>query len=302
MKFGEFVNNKNLSEYMVESIETVEELDTLNEELELLEAQLNEFLGLGKVADKIKSGAERLSKFSSSTDKAIDTKKKEARDYVDAKKAEIEAAAKGVKYAAERKVNAAKDAVTKKVEDIKTSAEENREEMKRRKEEIGKRFSNVLANAKNVFQKFGTAVVDSLTPEQKELAKELAPIFNKLKRGGVVTGDQALSIFAAVQSGITHGGDFPTKKAYDVNLKKLRSQPGLASFSFSVSYNKGPGAQENIDTSSLNKQRVEEPKEEIKAVETLAKKTPKAKKEVEVEISDKAKAAVKRSAKWLDKK
>lgn len=240
MKFTEYLNNKVLCESLVEELNESYEIESLNEELDLMEAQLNEFLGLGKVAEKIKKGAERLSGLSDKADKKIEDTKTAAKDFVDKKKNDIKNDIQGAKYSLERKKNAIVDAGKKKVEDIKSGIEAEKEEMAARKKEIGDKFNRVLTKSKDVFSKFGSAVVDALTPEQKELAKELAPLFNKMKRGGTLSGDQALSVIAAVNAGITHGGDFPTKKAFDKHLTTLRAQPGLASFSFAVSYNRGP--------------------------------------------------------------
>ena len=93
-------------------------------------------------------------------------------------------------------------------------------------------------------------------------------------------------VIAAVLAGITHGEDFPTKKAFDKQLKALRSQPGLSSFGFSVSYNRGASEVKEEEpkevtkptpkTKATPKAKVEEPEEEVVAPrkrtsETVAK-------------------------------
>lgn len=227
MKFTQYLSDKVLCESVIEQLNEEVEIDELNESLELMEAELNEFLGLGKLASKVKGAAEKLGGFSDKADKKIDAAKEAAKKKIDDTK-------KGVQTFAKKTV----DDTKKTVAELGDKATAKKDELVAKKNELKAKFSNVLKKSKDVFAKFGEEAISALKPAQKELAVELAPLFTKMKKGRAIGGEQALMVIAAVLAGVANAdGGFPTKSEYEKKLSYLRSQPGLASFAFTAKYN-----------------------------------------------------------------
>jgi len=234
MKFTQYVNNEILCESLLASVEEPTELETLVEEVALIEDTLNEFLGLGKLADKLTDRAKGKAK------DAREKQKEETKSYFEKQKEErarIRAKEEKGKALA-GKIADVSGKIDKKVSEIGDRATAAKDAVIAKKDELKASFGKVLKGAKDVFTKFGEESMAKLTPKQKELATELAPLFNKMKRGRSITGEQSLMVIAAVLAGIANAdGGFPSKADYDKQLTRLRTLPGMHSFAFSVKYN-----------------------------------------------------------------
>jgi hypothetical protein len=317
MKFRESLNYGELSESLILSLNEEEQFVELEQELELMESVLNEFLGLNKLATKIKERADKKAvdrqasvyEKERATNAALELKKKQAEEKAAKEKEKIESAKEKSNGLADKIAG-----VSKKIDDkIKTVAElraNDKEEMSKRKEEIKKRFTSVVDKSKKAFDSLSKTVVDALTPEQKELASELAPLFRKLTRGANLSGDDTLKILAAVQSGVGKPGQFPTKKDFDKKLASIKALPGFETFHFSVTADKEASAQ----LARIEKIRAGVDKKNAQAKVDEKKETPKAeakeekkevKKEKETPVSDADVADVRkrlgRQSKWLNK-
>lgn len=318
MKFRESLNYGELSESLILSLNEEEQMDELNEELEQMEEVLNEFLGLNKLATKIKERAEKKAvdrqasvyEKERATNAALELKKKQAEEKAAKEKEKIDTAKEKSAGVADKIANVSKAAddkiasAKKTVAELKSSAKET---IEAKKADLKQKFTSVVDKSKKAFDSMSKTVVAALTPEQKELAEELAPLFRKLTRGANLSGDDTLKILAAVQSGVGKPGQFPTKKDFDKKLASIKALPGFTTFHFSVTADKETSAQlariEKVRAGVDKKiaQDVVDAKKETPKVET--KEEPKKEKETpvsDVDVAD-VRSRLKRQTKWMQK-
>lgn len=212
MEFRNFINTTMLCEELVESVQG-EELETLFEELYIMESELNELFGLGKAADKLK-------KLSDKGDEVAAKAKEKAKDVVDT-----------AKYAAK---NMAKEAKDKIVGDAKAVGQAHKEIAVAAKDKAVALFGKSQDAFKEMW---GKAMKTELTPEQKATVEELKAIFSKMTTGKYLNREESLKVLA---SGLAGGedGKFPSIKAYNKQLERLRTTPGLNQIQISVKINK----------------------------------------------------------------
>lgn len=325
MKFRESLNYGELSESLILSLNEEEQFVELEQELELMESVLNEFLGLNKLATKIKERADKKAvdrqasvyEKERATNAALELKKKQAEEKAAKEKEKIDTAKEKSTGLADKIANVSKKADEKVASAKKTVAElkdAGKEALDKKRADLKQKFTSVVDKSKKAFDSLSKTVVDALTPEQKELASELAPLFRKLTRGGNLSGDDTLKILAAVQSGVGKPGQFPTKKDFDKKLASIKALPGFETFHFSVTADKEASAQlariEKIRAGVDKKNaqaKVEEKKESPKAEAKEEKKEVKkeVKKEKETPVSDADVADVRkrlgRQTKWMNK-
>lgn len=216
-KFLDYVNDTLLVESVIDSVEG----DELNETFEVLceaEEQLNELLGLGKLADKLKS-------LSTKGDKKVEDVKKGAKDALETGK--------------EAAKNIAKETVGKLATDAKEVGKSFKEigefagkKASEKAEAVKEKFVQVTGQAREALKKMFKGVA-SASDDQKKVLADLAPLFEKLENGKSVGGADCLKVLAAVL-GMDASGQTPSFKVYQKQLEKLRTTPMLSSFRFSV--------------------------------------------------------------------
>ena len=93
---------------------------------------------------------------------------------------------------------------------------------------------NIASKAQDAFKEvWGKAIKEKLNPEQEKLVDELKGIFTKMGNGKFLAGEEALKVIAAVLAGGSTEG-IPSFKAYNKQLERLHTTPGLASIKLSV--------------------------------------------------------------------
>ena len=213
-QFTSWLEDNLLAESLIENVEK-NELDELNLFLTESEIQLNEFLGLGKLAKKVGAFSEKADKKAEDVkkgvketgekiayigkgikDQAVDTVKEIARGNIDA--------AKGVKKIAQEKAT-----------------------------DIKEKFVKVSQASKEILKQWHQKATE-LSPEQKKTLDELQPLFDRLVDGKKLASADTIKIIAAVQAGTKEAGHFPSYKAYTKQLETLRTLPGISSFKFTV--------------------------------------------------------------------
>jgi len=215
-----YIDNSMIAESLVESVD-VEELDTLAEELLLIEGELNELFGFRKIASKLRTKADeyagKLEKVSDEGDKKVAT----ARKFVDDK---AKAAGKFV----DDKATSARKFVSDKAETAGKAIEKKKEDVK---DSVVKSFGAT----QEAFKKFFN--IKNLTAEQEATKKDLEPLYEKIMNGKTISGADTLKILAAVLAGAEEAGKVPGFKKYQNQLTRLRTTPGMSSFKFSVKAN-----------------------------------------------------------------
>lgn len=216
-KFLDYVNDTLLVESVIDSVEG----DELNETFEVLceaEEQLNELLGLGKLADKLKS-------LSTKGDKKVEDVKKGAKDALETGK--------------EAAKNIAKETVGKLATDAKEVGKSFKEigefagkKASEKAEAVKEKFVQVTGQAREALKKMFKGVA-SASDDQKKVLADLAPLFEKIESGKSVGGEGAIRVLASILA-MDASGQTPSFKAYQKQLERLRTTPMLSSFRFSV--------------------------------------------------------------------
>ena len=201
MNFNEYVNQHVFCSQLVESVEDTS-LVTLVEELEICEAELNEFLGLGKAAEKLKS-------LNKTADEKLEKAKEKVKDVADT-----------AKYAASNMAREAKDKI---VGDAKAVGQAHKEIAVAAKEKLMTLFSKSQSVFKEIW---GNVSKKNLSPEQQQVLMDLASANEKMSTGKFLNAEDSIKVLAAILAG---KGQVPSAKAYTAQLEKLRSIPGMAS-------------------------------------------------------------------------
>lgn len=223
-KFLDYVNDTLLVESVINDVEVTE----LSETFEVLceaEVRLDEFLGLGKLADKLKGASEKA-------DKKVADVKKGAKDFAKEAGEAYGSAKDAVK-------NAAKETAGKIATDAKEVGKSFKEigefagkTAKEKAEAVKDKFVQVSAQAREGLKKIFSNIKDA-SEDQKKVLADLAPLFEKIEAGKSVGGAGAISIMAAVLA-MDASGATPSYKSYQKQLEKLRTTPMLSSYRFSV--------------------------------------------------------------------
>lgn len=216
-KFLDYVNDTLLVESVINDVEVTE----LSETFEVLceaEVRLDEFLGLGKLADKLKGASEKA-------DKKVADAKKGAKEALETGK---EAAKNIAKETAGKIATDAKE-VGKSFKEIGEFAGKTAKE---KAEAVKDKFVQVSAQAREGLKKIFSNIKDA-SEDQKKVLDDLAPLFEKIEAGKSVGGAGAISIMAAVLA-MDASGATPSYKSYQKQLEKLRTTPMLSSYRFSV--------------------------------------------------------------------
>jgi hypothetical protein len=212
MAFRNYINNTMICEELVESVEG-EDLEVLFEELYIMEAELNEIAGLGKLASFLKKANDK-------GDEAAAKAKEKGKEVLDT-----------AKYAAK---NMAKEAKDKIVGDAKAIGQAHKEIAVAAKDKA----VQVVTKAQDAFKDiWGKAMKTELTPDQKATVEELKGIFAKMASGKYLNREDSVKVLAAVLAGGSTEG-FPSIKAYNKQLERLRTTPGINSVQISVKINK----------------------------------------------------------------
>lgn len=207
--FKGYLNDNLLFEEFIQTVEE-SEIDSLLEGLDEIEVQLNEFLGLGKVAEK-------LSKFSKKADEKVSDVKDSVKNAKEAAGRDLKAAKEGAKEVVDSNVKAAQWAGKKVAEKTALAKEKFTKLMGATKDEL----KNVFADLKNPSE------------EQQKVIGELQPIFDKIAEKKLVSGVESIKVLAAILAK-AESGKIPSYKAYVSSLEKLRSLPGLSSYKFLI--------------------------------------------------------------------
>lgn len=204
MNFNEYVNQHVFCSQLVESVEDTS-LVTLVEELEICEAELNEFLGLGKAAEKLKS-------LNKTADEKLEKAKEKVKDVADT-----------AKYAAKNIAREAKDAEYGAVNTFKEIGKAHKEMAVAAKEKLMTLFSKSQSAFKEIW---GNVSKKNLSPEQQQVLMDLASANEKMSTGKFLNAEDSIKVLAAILAG---KGQVPSAKAYAAQLEKLKSIPGMAS-------------------------------------------------------------------------
>lgn len=216
MAFRNYLNNTMLADELLESVQE-SELETLNEELLLIEGELNEIFGLGRLASMIKKVSDR-------GDKKAEELKEKGKEVLDTAKHAGKMFAKDVVDAEHGPVKTGK-AILKTGEEMGKAAKEKAVEL----------FTKSQSVFKDIWGKMST---ENLTADQKATVEELKGIFGKLAAGKFLSGVDSIKVLAAVLAGSPEAGKIPSIKAYNKQLERLRTTPGMSSFKFTVKINK----------------------------------------------------------------
>lgn len=263
--FKEYLTDNVRYEEITSYIKEDAELDVLAEALTEMEVQLDEFLGLGKLASKLSDRAKNKAKDArkdskEELDKAF-AKNKEDRTKIKEKEEKRKGFADKVNSLsakADEKVAAAKtaiadkkkevvDAVTAKKEAIKTdlkgkgyAAERAVADAKKsigdKKEAVKDSFLKVSSGATTLFKKLFKNLGE-LSEDQKKTVSDLEGIYEKLSAGKAVGGLEAIKILATILAGSGETGEVPSYKAYSKQLAKIRELPGFNGYKFAVKAN-----------------------------------------------------------------
>lgn len=212
-KFIQYVEDVMLVESCVSELNE-EQILELHEELEVIE----EFLKIGKFADKLK-------KFSDKQDKNVE----------DAKKAIGDAASKARKYAgetAEKAVDVAKG-MTK---DAVSGAWKHGSEIGKSHLEIAQslasRFAKISNEAKEGLKKMFSKIKDA-NEDQKKVLADLAGIIERIENKKTVSGADGIRMLAAAMS-MGPSGEIPSYKKYVKQLEALRTIPMFSTYKVSM--------------------------------------------------------------------
>lgn len=206
--FREYLNDNVLFEEFIQTVEESEYVEVYNY-LSESEAVLNEFLGLGKVAEK-------LGKFSKKADEKVEKAKESAKETIETGKQ----VAKGV----------AKDLVGRPVQNVKEIGKSHAEIA----QAIGKKFTELSGNARQEFKKlFGALNPKELTPDQAKVYGNISEIFAKVSDGKLISGSDAVLLLATILAK-REPGHLPSFSNFTKELEKIRSVPGFATYKFMI--------------------------------------------------------------------
>lgn len=206
MKFRNYLHTTMLCEELVESVSD-DKVELFAESVYMVEAELNELLGLGKLGEKLKS-------LNARGDKAVETAKEKGKEVLDT-----------AKYAAK---NMAREAGEKIATDAKEVAKAHKEIAQAAGKAVVGAFTKSQEAIKEIWGK-----ATGLTPEQTETVKDLESIFKKMGSGKFLSGPESVKVLAAVLAGGT-SKQVPSFKAYSKQLERLQGIPGLASVRLTV--------------------------------------------------------------------
>jgi len=200
MDFRSYIHNAMLCEELVSHV-ALDESEVFASEVTLLEAELNELLGLGKVADKLKS-------LSNKGDKAVEAAKEKGKEVLDT-----------AKYAAGNMAREAKEKITR-------DATEVAQAHKEIAQAAGKAAVGLFTKSQAMFKELLGGEWKKLTPEQEATMKELEGIFKKMKSGKFLSAPESMSVLATI---LAKGDskEFPGYKAYTKQLERLQAIPGM---------------------------------------------------------------------------
>jgi uncharacterized protein YjbJ (UPF0337 family) len=196
MKFRNYLHTTMLCEELVETV-SEEQVELFAESVTLIEAELNELLGLNRLGDKLKT-------LSSKGDKAVED----------------------AKYVAK---NIAKDTVGKVVDDAKEVYQSHKEIA----QAAGKAIAGAFSKSQDAIKEIWGKATGNLSPEQTETIKSLESIFKKMSSGKFLSALESIKVLAAVLAGGT-SKQIPSFKAYSKQLERLQTIPGLSSIRLSI--------------------------------------------------------------------
>lgn len=206
--FREYLNDNLICEEFVQTLkksEYQEVYDYLSESEEVL----NEFLGLGKVAEKI-------GKFSKKADEKVENAKESAKETAEKAKDVVKGIAKDVAGGAKKHTS---DVVQSHAEIAQA---------------IGKKFTELSTTARGEFKKlFGAINPKELTPDQAKVYGNISEIFSKVSDGKLISGSDAVLLLATILAK-REPGNLPTYSNFTKELEKIRSVPGFASYKFMI--------------------------------------------------------------------
>lgn len=198
-KFIQYVEDVMLVESCVSELNE-EQILELHEELQTIE----EVLGLGKIADKLK-------KFSDKSDEKIeDTKKK-------------------VKETTEKAKDVAKGIAKEVGGKIATDTKEVLQSHKEIAQSLASRFAKISSTAKEGLKKMFANIKDA-NEDQKKVLADLAEIIEKIENNKTVSGLKMLA--AAMTMGPS--GEIPSYKKYVKQLEALRTIPMFSTYKVSM--------------------------------------------------------------------
>ena len=207
MKFRNYLHTNMLCEELVESVSD-DKVELFAESVYMVEAELNELLGLGKLGEKLKS-------LNARGDKAVETAKEKGKEVLDT-----------AKYAAK---NMAREAGEK----IATDAKEVAKAHKEIAQAAGKAVVGAFTKSQEAIKDIWGKATGNLSPEQTETIKSLESIFKKMSSGKFLSAFESIKVLAAVLAGGT-SKQVPSFKAYSKQLERLQGIPGLASIRLSI--------------------------------------------------------------------
>jgi hypothetical protein len=207
MKFRNYLHTTMLCEELVETV-SEEQVELFAESVTLIEAELNELLGLGKLGDKLKS-------LNARGDKAVETAKEKGKEVLDT-----------AKYAAK---NMAREAGEK----IATDAKEVAKAHKEIAQAAGKAVVGAFTKSQDAIKEIWGKATGNLSPEQTETIKSLESILKKMSSGKFLSALESIKVLAAVLAGGT-SKQIPSFKAYSKQLERLQAIPGLSSIRLSI--------------------------------------------------------------------
>lgn len=199
MKFNEYVNVSMVCSELLESVEETS-LPTMCESLDLMEQELNELFGLGKVAEKLKS-------LDTKADEKVEDIKKKGKEF-----------ASDAKYVAKNLGQEAKE----KWADAKEVAQSHKEIAVAAKDKLVSLFSKSQSAFKDIW---GAISKENLSDDQKSVLADLAMAQQKMTSGKFLNGDDSVKVLAAILAG---KGSVPSSKKYLTKLEELKAIPGIA--------------------------------------------------------------------------
>lgn len=207
MKFRNYLHTNMLCEELVESVSD-DKVELFAESVYMVEAELNELLGLGKLGEKLKS-------LNARGDKAVETAKEKGKEVLDT-----------AKYAAK---NMAREAGEK----IATDAKEVAKAHKEIAQAAGKAVVGAFTKSQEAIKEIWGKATGNLSPEQTETIKSLESILKKMGSGKFLSAVESIKVLAAVLAGGT-SKQIPSFKAYSKQLERLQGIPGLSSIRLSI--------------------------------------------------------------------
>jgi uncharacterized protein YjbJ (UPF0337 family) len=220
-EFRQYIENTLFAESVISNTAEGELLE-LSEAVDLMEQELNELLGLGKLANKLKT-------LSDKGDKKLSDVKASAKETLETGKQVV----KGI----------AKDTVGKAWDDAKEVAKSHKEiaqaagkKIGELKDEVKDKLVKVSGQSQAAFKSLFSKVKD-MSPEQKKTFDDLSAIFEKLQAGKTASGSEAIKILAAVLAKSPEPGQLPKYSSYTSALEKLRTTSGISSYKISIKKN-----------------------------------------------------------------